>query len=313
MTKPPPNVLDLPLLDRAEMAMKAAIEKVIEEHIREGLPLYVWQDEKVVAIPPEELKAKHVNPRFNEQLLFDFASRFLGYGSLQSRIWLIGPEVGGGESVDEVYTRASVWWERGQKETEDLHSYHAGLNIDWTQEIQPTWGKLIRVILALNGRGEATTEDVRQFQLCKLGRADGQNCVLDLSPLSSPSTSDWKLAEFGFDWLRTRQVYEARLLPARCALLREKVTYYKPRLVLFYGLQQRQRWKQISACPFSSSKLERLLLARSDDTLFALIPHPANLSRTLPGTGAGKVKKFLAAVGATLCEELRSVAPSSSN
>lgn len=59
MIKPPPNVLDLPLLDRAQMAMDAAVERVIEEHIREGLPLYVWQDGRVVAISPRELKAKY--------------------------------------------------------------------------------------------------------------------------------------------------------------------------------------------------------------------------------------------------------------
>jgi len=55
MIKPPPNVLDLPLLVRAEMAMKAAIEKVIEEHAREGLPLYLWRDGKVVAVPAKGL------------------------------------------------------------------------------------------------------------------------------------------------------------------------------------------------------------------------------------------------------------------
>lgn len=56
MIKPPPNVLDLPLLNRAEMALKAAVEKVIEEHAREGLPLYFWRDGKVVAVPAEELR-----------------------------------------------------------------------------------------------------------------------------------------------------------------------------------------------------------------------------------------------------------------
>ena len=50
------NVLELPLLERAEMAMQAAMERVIEEHIREGLPLYIWRDGKVVAVPPEELR-----------------------------------------------------------------------------------------------------------------------------------------------------------------------------------------------------------------------------------------------------------------
>jgi len=38
------------------MAMAEAVEGVIEEHIREGLPLYIWRDGKVVAVPPEELR-----------------------------------------------------------------------------------------------------------------------------------------------------------------------------------------------------------------------------------------------------------------
>jgi len=44
MTKPPSNVLDLPLEQRAEMALKAAIEKVIVEHARQGLPIYIGRD-----------------------------------------------------------------------------------------------------------------------------------------------------------------------------------------------------------------------------------------------------------------------------
>ncbi len=38
------------------MAMKAAVEKVIEEHIRLGLPLHIMRDGKVVAVPAEELQ-----------------------------------------------------------------------------------------------------------------------------------------------------------------------------------------------------------------------------------------------------------------
>ena len=58
MIKPPPNVLELPLHERALMALKAAVEEVIEEHIREGLPLYIWRDGKVVAVPAEELRPR---------------------------------------------------------------------------------------------------------------------------------------------------------------------------------------------------------------------------------------------------------------
>jgi hypothetical protein len=60
MTKPPPNVLDLPLEQRAEMALKVAVEKVIVEHARQGMPIYVWRDGKVVEIPPDELRARSI-------------------------------------------------------------------------------------------------------------------------------------------------------------------------------------------------------------------------------------------------------------
>lgn len=53
----PRRVLELPLEQRAEMAMKAAVQKVIEEHAREGLPLYVWSGDKVVAMSAKDLRS----------------------------------------------------------------------------------------------------------------------------------------------------------------------------------------------------------------------------------------------------------------
>ena len=58
MIKPPPNVLDLPLQVRAEMAMKAAVEKVIIEAAREGLPIHVWRDGAIVEVSVEELRER---------------------------------------------------------------------------------------------------------------------------------------------------------------------------------------------------------------------------------------------------------------
>lgn len=58
MTKPPANVLELPLEERAEMAFRAAVEKVIIEHARLGQPMYIWRDGKIVELSPEELKAE---------------------------------------------------------------------------------------------------------------------------------------------------------------------------------------------------------------------------------------------------------------
>ncbi|HMD96699.1 MAG TPA: hypothetical protein VKM93_05120 [Terriglobia bacterium] len=58
MIKPPANVLELPLEERAEMALKAAVEKVIIEHARQGWPLYIWRDGKIVELSPEELRVE---------------------------------------------------------------------------------------------------------------------------------------------------------------------------------------------------------------------------------------------------------------
>lgn len=56
MTKPPSNVLTLSLNVRAEMALRAAYEKVVIEHARDGRPMYIWENGKVVEISPEQLK-----------------------------------------------------------------------------------------------------------------------------------------------------------------------------------------------------------------------------------------------------------------
>lgn len=58
MTKPPANVLELPMEQRAEMALKAAVEELIIEHARTGAPFYIWRDGKVIAMPMEELQAE---------------------------------------------------------------------------------------------------------------------------------------------------------------------------------------------------------------------------------------------------------------
>ena len=63
MTKRPPNVLELPLADRGLLALRAAVEKAIEEHAREGLPMYFWRDGKVVAVPAKDLLEENGNKK----------------------------------------------------------------------------------------------------------------------------------------------------------------------------------------------------------------------------------------------------------
>ncbi len=59
MKKPPENVMDLPLIERAEIALKEAVEKAMEDHAREGFPVYVLRDGEVVEISAEELRTRY--------------------------------------------------------------------------------------------------------------------------------------------------------------------------------------------------------------------------------------------------------------
>ncbi len=56
MNRVPKSVLRLPLEKRAEIAFKEAVEEVIDEHARLGLPLYIWRDGKVVGLSAQEVR-----------------------------------------------------------------------------------------------------------------------------------------------------------------------------------------------------------------------------------------------------------------
>jgi hypothetical protein len=49
------ELLSLPLTVRAEMAMKEAVQGVIEDHRRSGLPFVSWRDGRVVHLKPSPL------------------------------------------------------------------------------------------------------------------------------------------------------------------------------------------------------------------------------------------------------------------
>jgi hypothetical protein len=49
------NILRLPMEKRAELAFREAVDEVITEHARLGLPLYVGRNGKVVKLSPTKL------------------------------------------------------------------------------------------------------------------------------------------------------------------------------------------------------------------------------------------------------------------
>jgi hypothetical protein len=45
------------LEERALLALRAAVKKAYAEHARQGLPVYVWSDGRVVRLPARKLRA----------------------------------------------------------------------------------------------------------------------------------------------------------------------------------------------------------------------------------------------------------------
>ena len=58
MNKVPPNILELPLAERGLAALKIAVAKAIAEHARHEEPIYVWRDDRVVEVFPDEVRTK---------------------------------------------------------------------------------------------------------------------------------------------------------------------------------------------------------------------------------------------------------------
>lgn len=50
------SILRLPIEKRAEMALREAVDEVIAEHARLGLPLYVGRNGKVVKVSPNKVR-----------------------------------------------------------------------------------------------------------------------------------------------------------------------------------------------------------------------------------------------------------------
>jgi hypothetical protein len=50
------SILRLPMEKRAELALREAVNDVIAEHARLGLPLYIGRDGKVVKLSPDKLR-----------------------------------------------------------------------------------------------------------------------------------------------------------------------------------------------------------------------------------------------------------------
>ncbi len=216
--------------------------------------------------------------QFDDRLLDRFAQSFYGYGNYSGAFWFIGMEEGGGNSLEEIARRLDAWANRGEREIDDIVEFHAEIQITHLfndrPELQPTWNKLIRILLSSDGK-EPTTDQVREFQRTSLGRRDGNNCLVELLPLPSPATDRWLYGEYSaLGYLVDRDSYKQACLTHRVPHLQMRINEHKPKVVVFYGLGYRQHWQEIAGVDFEAGS-DGIDIGRNGSSLFVITKHPA--------------------------------------
>lgn len=215
---------------------------------------------------------------FDDALITDFAQTFYGYGNYSGPYWFVGMEEAGGDSFEEVERRLVAWSGRGQRELEDVASFHKAIGHDELfQEhppLQRTWSKLMRIILSAE-RDEVDREKLREYQRDSLGRLEGQSCLIELFPLPSPSTAHWMYAEHStLHHLASRKAYHEHYVKPRIEHIRESIKWHKPKAVIFYSTTFHDLWRCIVEPSYIFEERNGVLIAQGVGTTFFIIKHP---------------------------------------
>lgn len=244
--------------------------------------------------------------RLDTELLSAFMTGFHGYGNLQGDYWFIGMEEGGGSTFAEVERRLLCWDQRGRMFVEDLADFHEAFGeqrwFSWRQ-LQPTWSKLIRLLLRATGEPH-DDENVRSYQVDKLGRTAGATCLLELMPLPSQSVEHWQYGAWSdLPSLRSRETYWKALMGPRAARLKDLLVKYHPRIVVFYGREYENLWAAV--CPpdtrfqrFQIADNQSWKIAQLDRSIYVLCSHP---------TARGLSNNYFIAIGRKIRELYRSL------
>lgn len=140
---------------------------------------------------------------------------------------------------------------------------------------QPTYRKLIYLLLYLRSGKEPTIEDIREYQIHQFGRKSSDHAVLELMPLPCKSIrkADWIYDAFGIEGLSSRKEYLATYKPLRVHLLRTLIKNHKPKLVIFYSRTYAEDWQSIVPTSFAEVISDKLSIAKDDSTVYASVPH----------------------------------------
>lgn len=213
---------------------------------------------------------------FNDELLKERVDAFYGYGNYQGHYWFIGMEERG-EDFQDIEKRINIWSNRVKCEIDDVAEYHIDMGT-WDKKIQPTWNKLIRIVLSAKGTGNIDIEDVRKYQINELARKDKETCLLELLPLPSPSLEHWMYGEHSkLAFLSNRDTYENHCLEKRINHISQRIKEHQPKAVVFYGIGYEYFWRRITEKITDLEFLptsEGFLICQNSQTVFVIAKHP---------------------------------------
>lgn len=211
-----------------------------------------------------------------EELFENRINNFWGYGNLNSPLWFIGMEEGfHGEFGDLekrfIKTKDKIVVDL-KEEMKDLKDHMKWFVPD--SPMQRTWGKLIRIILTLNCDAEIDNEQIKEYQRTKLGKLNGDHCILDFMPLPCRSTKekDWPYAGCRIDYLKSRKKYKKIVMNLRSKLLKKMIEKYSPEMVILYSLKYLKIWRKIIGTPLrKEGTLHYIKIAKTN---YFVIRHP---------------------------------------
>lgn len=214
----------------------------------------------------------------DDTLLSGFSETFFGYGSLNAPAWFIGMEEGGGASEEEIAKRLSAWRSLGEGKLVDLVKFHRAIGEDrWfspNARLQPTWSKLIRLILSWKGK-QVSRQAILDFQTSSLGQESGEAALLELLPLPSPSVGNWGYSDWSnLSWIQSREDYRIHLVDKRISGLRQLIEEHHPKLVVFYGRTYEANWSKLTGIDFASGANTEASWTLKGMTQFCSLPHP---------------------------------------
>jgi len=228
----------------------------------------------------------------NQTTLSNRLQSFWGFGNYESKYWFIGMEEGGGDNIQEVSKRLSVWEKFGSPELIDNFEYHKGISgygyenhFEGKIKLQPTWAKLIRAYLNIeNPNRNYSADDIKKFQAKYWGRLNSNNCLLDIFPLPSPSANNWHYDKWcEIPILRNRDTYKNALQSERVNTLQKRISTYKPKVVMFYafGDEYLKFWEQVAEINFTEKNNYKIFrdksvyLSKKDESIFVVTYQPS--------------------------------------